>query len=136
MKTKLLTGLLTSFLTLLVILGTFPVCADSAEYTVGEVERLADGIVAYKLEEAGADDVQEWINGSLTDGAGVLSEWYIVGLSQSGKYDFSAYEKALLDYLGEKSYNSVSREKYALALCAVGSSDIFISETAASSIGA
>ena len=55
MKTKLLTGLLTSFLTLLVILGTFPVCADSAEYTVGEVERLADGIVAYKLEEAGAD---------------------------------------------------------------------------------
>ena len=136
MKTKLLTGLLTSFLTLLVILGAFPVCADSAEYTVGEVERLADGIVAYKLEEAGADDVQEWINGSLTDGAGVFSEWYIVGLSQSGKYDFSAYEKALLDYLGEKSYNSVSREKYALALCAVGSSDIFISETAASSIGA
>lgn len=103
---------------------------------VSEAKSLIDGIVDYKLEEAGAGSIQEWIDGKLTENAGVLSEWYILTLSQSGKYDFKSYEAALKQYIDSNEISSVvTVQKYALALAASGSDDRYISDLFNDSIG-
>ena len=112
-----------------IIFDLVPVRNAGAAYTVGEVEALAGGIIDYELEKAGADSIQSWIDGALTEGAGGASEWFIVGLSQSGERKFSSYEKALKAYLSSgKTINLTSQEKYALALMAAGSNDSYITE--------
>lgn len=107
--------------------------ADGAVYTVAEVESLCDGIIAYK---GGGYGAQGWINSGLRNSAGVSAEFYIIALSQRGNYDFSAYESALLNYLDNNEvYAATSREKYALALSAAGSTDAYIEQTADEAIG-
>lgn len=111
-----------------------PVSAEGSTDTVGEVQNLVDGIVACKQGQASS--VQAWIDGALTQKAGVSSEWYVFTLSQSGNYDFSAYEEALLTYLSQNTIRSaVTRQKYALTLLAIGSNDPYIAQTANDSIG-
>lgn len=129
MKNKII-AILLCLLLLTPLAGT--AYADSSVYTVAEVENLCDGIVAYK----GYGNAQSWINGELTDTAGSIAEFYIIALSQQGDYDFSSYERALLSYLGtHEVYSAASREKYALALAAAGSTDRYISDTADEAIG-
>ena len=95
-----------------------------------------DGIVSYQQAISGSESVQEWINGALTDGAGIGAEWYIIALAQSGEYDFSRYEVALLEYLERNEvYSASTRQKYALCLSAVGSTDGYISSVLTDSIG-
>ncbi|MBQ3264484.1 MAG: DUF4430 domain-containing protein [Ruminococcus sp.] len=101
-------------------------------YTVAQVQSLRDGIVAYN----GAYGAQDFIDGSLCAGAGESAEFYAIALSQSGNYDFSRYESALLSYIDTHAVNSAtSREKYALALAAAGSTDSYIADTADEAIG-
>ncbi|MGM9663461.1 MAG: DUF4430 domain-containing protein [Eubacteriales bacterium] len=135
MKYKLLAGFF-CLLILLSSLGTMPVSAESNKNTVDAAQSLIDGIVAYKLRDSGASDLQEWIDGTLTKNAGVSSEWYVLTLSQYGTYNFSAYEANLLAYLSENEvYSASSRLKYALCLAAVGSTDSYISSALNDSIG-
>lgn len=116
---------------LAVLLGALPVSAAE-----NDVQTLIDGIISYKLGQSGAETVQHWIDGALTENAGGSSEWYAVALSQSGKYDFSAYRSALLKYLDKNEvYSASSRQKYALALIATGSTDVYIYKTLNNSIG-
>lgn len=104
--------------------------------TVGEVQSLVDGIIAYKLQETGAADVQAWIDGALSQEAGATAEWYVFALSQSGDYDFSAYQAALSEYLsGTTVRSATTRQKYALMLAATGSADGYIATTMEESIG-
>ncbi len=106
--------------------------ADSSVYTVAEVEGLCDGIVAFK----GYSSTQSWIDGGLSDTAGSTAEFYIIALAQSGSYDFSRYERALLRYLDtHEVYSATTREKYALTLAAVGSTDSYITSTCNEAIG-
>ena len=80
--------------------------------------------------------IQGWIDGTLTDNAGVTGEWYIMALAQSGSYDFSSYEKALKSYLANNKVPSpATREKYALALISIGSADKYITDTLAGASG-
>ena len=112
------------------VLSAVPVSAQA--YTVAQLQSLCDGIVAYN----GYHSAQDFIDGTLTDNAGTTSEFYVLALSQSGEYDFSRYENALLSYLDDHSVASASsREKYALALAAVGSTDRYIADTADEAIG-
>nr|WP_316615125.1 DUF4430 domain-containing protein [uncultured Ruminococcus sp.] len=112
------------------VLSAVPVGAQS--YTVTQVQSLCDGIIAYN----GYQNAQAFIDGYLSDNAGTMSEFYVLALSQSGDYDFSRYENALLSYLDDHSVASAtSREKYALALAAVGSTDRYIADTADEAIG-
>ena len=86
--------------------------------TVGQAEILAGGIVAFK---AGGREIQEWIDTDLASGVGGAAEWYVLALSQSGRYDFSVYTAALERYLKEERIPSATtREKYALAMLAAG----------------
>ena len=122
---------------LVLLLALVPIRAAGYGYTADEVDDLIGGILAYKLEESGADDVQEWIDGYLSEKAGVMSEWYIIALSQDGVRGMGSYERALKGYIGSTKINSATmREKYALALCAAGSSDSYIADILDDSIGA
>lgn len=112
--------------------------ADSSgvTYTAAQVQSLCDGILAFKRSQGGAYDNQSLIDGYLSDNAGSLSEFYIIGLSQYGSYSFKNYERALLSYIGSHNVTSAStREKYALALAASGSTDSYITDTADDAIG-
>lgn len=103
---------------------------------VSEAKILIDGIVDYKLKEAEAGSIQEWIDGKLTENAGSSSEWYILTLSQSGKYNFKSYTAALKQYIdGNEISSAVTRQKYALVLASSGSDDKYISDLFNDSVG-
>ena len=96
------------------------------------MQSLCDGIVAYN----GYSSNQSFADGYLPDNAGVTAEFYAVALSQSGSYDLSRYENALLSYLDtHEVYAASTREKFALALSASGSTDRYIADTADEAIG-
>ena len=88
------------------------------------------------IHQSGGDSAQNWIDGALTENAGISSEWYILALSQSGDYDFSSYRNALHEYLEtHEIYSASSRLKYALALASCGERDGYITESLENSIG-
>ena len=98
----------------------------------GEEEQILDRF----LSDAGADTLQKWVDGPLSDDpdGGV---WYILTLLGMGeKCDYSAYRKALEKY-AEKLTTSdgVKRLRIALTLTALGSKSDFPARTAADSIG-
>lgn len=130
MKSKLQSIFLCFLTVILLFAGAAPVSAQNAVRSVDKAQSFIDGIFAYQQSHAGVASVQEWINGALTKNAGLSSEWYVIALSQYGDYDFSAYRKALLDYLDNNEVGSASsRQKYALALIACGSTDTYIYNT-------
>ena len=126
-------------LALLTFVLTFKTVSSGTEcyaYTTNEVGQLIDGVISNRLKSSGSASVQDWINGPLTAGAGTASEWYIMSLRQSGYSDFSSYEQALSAYLESHNVPSAtSRLKYALALCAAGSTNSYIEDILDSSIG-
>lgn len=126
-----------SFLAILLLLiGGLPLWGVSADNTADEVGSLIDGIIDSRLQASGASTVQAWIDGSLTQNAGITAEWYVLALSQYGRYDFAEYETALLQYLdSHEVYAAASRQKYALVLMAIGSTDDYISRTLNDSVG-
>lgn len=136
MKNKLLAGVFCLLTICTIIIGAVSVTAESKANTVGEAQSLVDDIVDFKLKQSGADSIQDWINDSLSGNAGATSEWYILALSQSGSYDFSAYQATLKNYLANNEvYSASSRQKYALALISTGSTDSYITEVLENSIG-
>lgn len=123
MRNKWLKYVTTVLLALL--LTALPVCAQA-----NGAAQVADDILA-----AQTDDVQAWIDGALSE-APEVSEWYAIVLRQYGTYDFSRYEKALSAYLKDNTVRSASsRQKYALALVACGSTDAYIDTVLEDSIG-
>lgn len=129
MRNKAFPAVLCLLLTLIFSSGFVPLRAAGYEYTADEVDELIGGIVAYKLREAGAYSAQDWIEGGLSRGAGVSSEWYAVALAQSGFGDMSSYESSLRNYIESNNITSaVERERYAIALIASGSRSSYISD--------
>lgn len=121
---------------LCVILLCLLLCGTAQAETVGGVDSLADGILAYEMKEAGVASIQAWLDGPLADTAGKGAEWYVIALSQRGSYDFSAYQAKLRSYLAETNVRSaVARQKYALALLATAAEDAYIQAVMEDSIG-
>jgi len=134
MKSKLLSAVLCLIALCLSVFHPFYVFAS--ENTIGDAKGIADGIIAYKLNSAGASNVQEWINGALSEKAGISSEWYVLALSQSGEYDLSGYCKALEEYIGKNTVHSASSKlKYALAFMAAGYDHGYISTVLDEAVG-
>lgn len=90
--------------------------------TAYDTETLIDGILSYVASKDGATDLQQWVDTTLSEGAGTSSEWYVLALCQyHATLDYTAYEKALKHHLQETSTASgVTKEKYALTLLAIG----------------
>ena len=136
MKSKVINGLICFLTVLLLLFGTLPISAVESAQTVGEAQNFIDGIIAYQQKNSGVSSVQGWINGTLSQNAGISSEWYIISLSQYGDYNFSYYENALLSFLDNNEVASASsRQKYALSLIACKSTDSYIYKTLNNSIG-
>ncbi len=134
MKNNFFAGLICIITVFLFVFGTVPV--EIQANTVDEAQSLIDGIVVLKQNESGASSVQNWIDEELSNGAGNTSEWYILGLSQYGNYQFSSYQNALKAFLNNNTVHSASsRQKYALAFVATGSADSYISSVMEDSIG-
>ena len=136
MRTKVLPGILCSLLVIILSLYHPVFTAECSDHTVGEVDDLIGGIIDYKLGQVGAGSIEEWLGEGIAEGAGTVTDWYALTLSQCGYTDLSAYESSLIGYLGNNSITSAtSREKYALALCAAGSNNSYITDILDSSIG-
>ena len=124
-----------SFVCLLCVLLVFasvmiPVCAESS------VSNTKNDILSYELQKSDKESVQEWIDSVFTTSFEGVSEWYVLGLSQAGDYNFSAYARALVQYVNEKEItNHVTKQKYALALLASGYSSDFVQKTADECVG-
>lgn len=117
---------------LIAIISTIFFPLDAGAQKADTARQVQGGICVYKA----GGDIQGWIDGELTEKAGLTSEWYIMTLAQSGRYEFSGYERALLRYLGtNKVASATSREKYALTLISIGSDDEYILKTLADSVG-
>jgi len=136
MRNKLFSAVLCPVMIFLLSLAYVPLKAECSSHTVDEIRSLIDGIVDYKLNEAGAASVDEWLNGSIASGAGTTSDWYAVTLSQCGYRDLDAYEKALKEHIESNNVvSATTREKYAIALCAAGSNSSYIYDILDSSVG-
>lgn len=129
MGSKQFKKILCTLLCALVLLTGAPGVFGDTAY---ETETLIDGILSYAVSKDGAVDLQQWVDTALVEGAGTSSEWYIMALCQyNAALDFSAYEEALKKFLQESpTVSAVTKEKYALALLAVGekNSDLFVNE--------
>ncbi|MBQ3546372.1 MAG: DUF4430 domain-containing protein [Lachnospiraceae bacterium] len=139
-KNLIISFIIVSFIVNGVISATFnnvrTVYGESKRYTVSDVQDIYDDIVEFKLNKSGSTSIQDWIDTELSKNAGITSEWYILALSQNGKYDFKNYELGLKNYLENNDvYSASSRQKYALSFATIGSSDEYISEVLDDSIG-
>lgn len=96
-------------------LALVPLCAQAA----GDSQGITGGICAYS---AGTLEMQEWIDGPLTEGAGSASDNYVMALRRMGAdADFSGYVRAASAKLLENAIsNPVSRQRCALALISCG----------------
>ncbi len=136
MRNKILSGILCSVLTFMLTLCIVPYNAACYEYTVDEVSDLIGGIVDFKVSQDGAGTLDEWLSTTAADNAGKTSEWYVIAFSQDGHHGLASYESSLCSYLEHNNVSSAtSREKYALALCAAGSSNSYITDILDTSIG-
>jgi len=101
-----------------------------------DVSEYLNGIISYHLTQSGSDSVQSWIDTTLTENAGISSEWYILALSQCDDYNFSSYQNALHSYLDQHEiYSASSRLKYALVLASIEDDSPYITESLADSVG-
>ena len=132
MKHKFLVGSLT-FIILISAFCSVPVSAQSKS-AADKAENFIGSIVAFNQSDK---SIQNWIEGSLSQNpADGGSEWYVLALCQYGNYDFSTYKSSLLSYLENNKVGSASsRLKFALILCAMGSTDSYIGEVAGEAIG-
>lgn len=95
---------------------------------------LLTGLPA-RAEFPGAEgDVQAWLNLPPQMGSG--AEWYVLALTHTGSYDYTAVQGALAAALEATSPAAHStRLKYALVLAATGSTDPLIARTLEASAG-
>ena len=82
-KAAVLAALILMIFTVAAPLG---VCAGDAD----TASQLLGGICDIKTS---GGSTQSWIDGELTDKAGTSGEWYVMALSQSGRYDLSNYHR-------------------------------------------
>lgn len=135
MRNRLIAGVL-SLLMCLCLMSGFTAVAEQVKNTGSDVKDIVAGILAFKQEQSGAETTQDFIDNELVAKAGTGAEWYVIGLYQSGSYDFSAYREALVSYIDSNTISSAStRLKLALCLMAVDGSDEEVSGLVENSIG-
>ncbi|MBQ4316856.1 MAG: DUF4430 domain-containing protein [Clostridia bacterium] len=116
------------------LFGILPTFAN--ENTAEEELNILDGIIEYQLKKTNSESIQKFIDGYLTENAGVASEWYAIALSQYQNYDFSKYGNALDIYLKDNEINSAStRLKMILSLAVSKNDSKYIADNLDTSIG-
>ena len=133
MNSKLLKVLVVC-LTVSLLMGILPVYAE--ENNISEALRLRDSIIEYELKKTNSESIQDFIDGYLSENAGVSSEWYAITINQIGQYDLSKYGSSLDTFLENNEINSAStRLKMILSLIASDCGDEYIEKNLDDSIG-
>ena len=130
MKKKILFYIILSFAFIFLCLGkAIPAKADYD--ASNDVKSIIDGIIFFNTgntedsseavsKESRDIKIKEYVENTLPNNIGGTAEWYALGLYQYGDYDFTAYRKALVNYLSEKEIGGAStRLKFALLLAFV-----------------
>lgn len=114
-----------------------------------EAKSIIDGIISFNAGNPGESDINklpdsqtgtsaksqdaqvlEFIRKSLVYNIGGTAEWYVLGLSQYGDYDFTEYREALEKYISEKKITGASAKlKFALLLSYVDGDKSYIDKT-------
>lgn len=136
-RNKLLAFAVFLLAALMPLCGISAAALDSSD-AVDEVNSLIGGIAAFCVSKSGVGGVQQWLDGELTENAGIGSaEFFVMSLSQSGeKYDYTAYAAALEGYVGAgKVTGAVNSQRCALALTAVGRDSDYVKHTVQTAAG-
>lgn len=115
--------------------GALPAAANEA---LPSVRDNIENMIEYEADAVGVEGAQALIDGHLVLRAGIDVEWYVIALSQyDATLSFDAYADALEQYLARtKVVSATTRQKYALALVAVGRENTaFVRDTMNDSIG-
>ncbi|MBQ7646554.1 MAG: terpene cyclase/mutase family protein, partial [Clostridia bacterium] len=103
-----------------------------------DIMKYAGEAIDYSVSAAGANDVQDYIDGYLSDNAGLLSEWTVITLARTDAgYDFSSYVASLNKYVKNNKVESASKRLlYSLAfLCCGDYGNGYIASSVNDSIG-
>ena len=121
-------------LTFSLLIGILPVFAE--ENDISEALCLRDGIIEYELKKTNSESIQDFIDGYLSENAGVSSEWFAIAINQIEQYDLSKYGALLEAYLENNEINSAStRLKMILSLIASDCGSEYIEKNLDESIG-
>ena len=104
--------------------GALALCTALLLWPAARAETAAPryaATVQYLCRADGAQSVQQWLDGALTQHPADGSEWCAFALRQQGQYDFSTYAAALREAAeADTVAGAVTRQKYALLLTAFG----------------
>ena len=148
MKKKILFNFILCFVLTFLCIGKL-YSAKAGYDASNEAKSIIDGIISFNAGnpgEAGNTDspdsqtgtsaksqdaqVLEFIRTSLVYNIGGTAEWYVLGLSQYGDYDFTEYREALEKYVSEKKITGASAKlKFALLLSYVDGDKSYIDKT-------
>ncbi|MBQ5932767.1 MAG: hypothetical protein IJL55_03590, partial [Lachnospiraceae bacterium] len=147
MKKKILINFILCFVfASLCFIDVIPAKADTDASK--EAKSIIDGIISFNAgdlgtignepgdgDKASASYLQDtlvyrYIRNSLVYNIGGTAEWYVLGLSQYGDYDFTEYREALEKYVTEKRISGASAKlKFALLLSFVDGGKNYIDLT-------
>lgn len=100
-------------------------------------DSMIDELLELRMRQEGAENLQQLIDFFAQD-AGSGEQWYVLILTQlyPGQYDYSAYRKALEEYVStSRIANPTTRELLALTLISVGSESDYIDAALEESAG-
>lgn len=120
-----------------IIIGFTGVTVRAVEDAVSGIPARIDGILQREAEKAGSNNLQAWLDGALTQGAGVTSDWLVFSIRQYNKsYNFSQYAAALNNYVKtDDGFTAVTKQRFALLFAAVGQNRDYVVQTVNSTIG-
>lgn len=102
----------------LALVSGIAVTTCAAEY---DIESLKQQTLEYKINSAGASDIQNLIDGYITENAGAGEpDWYALCIAKENGYDFSLYISALEMKATDSNIKAVDRLRMAIAYNAVG----------------
>ena len=119
------------------IIGVTGIPAHAAGISVNDVPGLIDGILQNEIKKTGSGTLQGWVNGTLTQGAGRTSDWFIFSVRQYNKdVKFSSYATALKRYVETNTdASAATQQRCALLFIAVDQNLDYVKKTANSTIG-
>ena len=143
MKKKLPVNFILCFVFALLCFGK--VFQAKADYDASkEAKSIIDGIISFNAYDQGSSgsidtdtskksqdtQVLKFLRNHIVYNIGGTAEWYVLGLSQYGDYDFTEYREALENYVTEKRITGASAKlKFALLLSFVDGDKSYIEKT-------
>lgn len=123
MKCKSIRFVFVLLTAILVGISGIAVNAYTTDYDFG---LFAEQTVEYKIKNSGHDNNQDFINGYLTENAGVgETEWYALCMSRNTTLDFTSYINALENTVNN-NLKSTDKQRIAIAYSTLGGSNLDI----------